>query len=122
MARASELRAPAPRGHFLRDFGQSDRVEIENSNAGASIPQALNLLNGSMTEAMANQFSVFGCAVHEAEPDEEKVQLIFQGMFTRQPSEKEMKIAIEEFRQHGDNTDEGLIWALLNTQQFLFIR
>jgi len=31
-SRASELVSPAPAGHFLRQFGQSDRDQIENSN------------------------------------------------------------------------------------------
>jgi hypothetical protein len=30
--RAAELESPAPRGHYLREFGQSDREMIENSN------------------------------------------------------------------------------------------
>ena len=33
MVRASELQSPAPAGHFLREFGQSDRDQIENANA-----------------------------------------------------------------------------------------
>ena len=34
--RASELSSPAPDGHFLRTFGQSDRQLIENANDEAS--------------------------------------------------------------------------------------
>jgi hypothetical protein len=30
--RASQLTSPAPRGHFLREFGQSDRDFIDNAN------------------------------------------------------------------------------------------
>ena len=46
--RASELESPAPRGHFLRTLGQSDREFVENANANASIPQALLLMNGDL--------------------------------------------------------------------------
>ena len=42
--RAAELQSPAPRGHFLREFGQSDRDIIENASTEASVPQALTLL------------------------------------------------------------------------------
>ena len=38
--RAAELDSPAPRGHYLREFGQSDRELIENANNEASVPQS----------------------------------------------------------------------------------
>ena len=66
MARASELESPARRGHFLRDFGQSDREVIENAADNASVPQALNLLNGPMVQALTNKYAVFGKRVHAA--------------------------------------------------------
>ena len=65
-ARASELTTPAPRGHFLRDFGQSDRNVIENANDQASVPQVLNLLNGPLAPALTNRFSVLGRRLHAA--------------------------------------------------------
>ncbi|MFT5468506.1 MAG: hypothetical protein ACI8UO_003616 [Verrucomicrobiales bacterium] len=122
MARASELASPAPRGHFLRDFGQSDRVQIENSNNGASIPQALNLLNGPLSDGLANRFSVLGQEVAAADAPQEKVRLIFQGMLTREPTADEFQLALSEFERNPDAAPAGLIWALLNTRQFLFIR
>ncbi len=122
MARASELEAPSPRGHFLRDFGQSDREVIENSSAHASVPQALNLLNGQMIEALTNKFAVFGRRIQAAESEDEKIQIIFQAMLTRKPTDAEMKIARSEVEENGDAAYDSLVWALLNTQQFLFIQ
>ena len=49
--RAAEIESPAPRGHYLREFGQSDREMIENSNSDASVPQALALMNGTCIDA-----------------------------------------------------------------------
>lgn len=46
LVRAAELPSPAPLGHFLRDFGQSDRMAIENGSLDPGITQCLNLLNG----------------------------------------------------------------------------
>ena len=122
LARASELSSPAPRGHFLRDFGQSDREDIENAADGATVPQALNLLNGEMFEGIANRFSVLGREVNAAQTDEEKIRLIFQGMLTRQPTATEIGIASKEFERIGSQASESLIWALLNSRQFLFVR
>jgi len=122
MARASELQSPAPRGHFLREFGQSDREVIENASIHASVPQALNLLNGSIVEALTNPYAVFGHRIHTAGDAEEKMRMIFQAMLTREPTEREMKIALDEIETFGDQAYEGVVWALLNTQQFIFVQ
>tara|TARA_R110002096_G_scaffold193995_3_gene376051 strand:- start:181 stop:2586 length:2406 start_codon:yes stop_codon:yes gene_type:complete len=122
MARASELQSPAPRGHFLREFGQSDRDVIENAANNASVPQALNLLNGTIVEALTNQYAVFGSRIHEAGTPEEKTRMIFQAMLTREPTDREMDIAKAEIESKGDEAYEGIVWALLNTQQFIFVQ
>jgi hypothetical protein len=121
MARASELETPAPRGHFLRDFGQSDREVIENASTHASVPQALTLLNGPMIEALTNRFAVFGRRLEAAASPDEKIEIIFQAMLSRLPTEREQQLAHEEIRLHGSEGYEGLVWALLNTRQFLFV-
>jgi hypothetical protein len=121
-ARASELESPAPRGHFLRDFGQSDRDVIENSSDQASVPQALNLLNGPAVEALTNRFTMLGRRIHAAPTAEERGALIFQAMLTRRPNETEMKRIRDEIARSGEEADHALIWALLNTQRFLFIQ
>ena len=122
MARASELESPARRGHFLREFGQSDREVIENAANHASVPQALNLLNGPIVEALTNEFATFGSRIHTAGDPEEKTRMIFQAMLTRQPTEEELKIALGEIEENGDDGYESIVWALLNTQQFIFVQ
>lgn len=122
MARASELESPARRGHFLREFGQSDREVIENAASHASVPQALNLLNGPIVEALTNEFATFGRRIHTAGDPEEKTRMIFQAMLTRQPTDEELKIALSEIEAHGDAGYESIVWALLNTQQFIFVQ
>ena len=122
MARASELESPARRGHFLREFGQSDREVIENSANAASVPQALNLLNGTMVDALTNQFAVFGRRLYDAQDTDEKIRMIFQGMLTREPNDREMALARAEVTSKGDAGYAGLVWTLLNTQQFIFVQ
>ena len=122
MARASELESPARRGHFLREFGQSDREVIENSANSASVPQALNLMNGSMVEALTNRFAVFGRRIHAAGDPDEKIRMIFQAMLTREPNGREMNIARAEVEVRGDDAYPAIVWALLNTQQFIFVQ
>ncbi len=122
MARASELPSPAPRGHFLREFGQSDREVIENSAAHASVPQALNLLNGTIVEALTNKFSVFGNRLHGAGDAQEKARMIFLAMLSREPTQQERELVAAEVEANGDAAYEGIVWALLNTQQFIFVQ
>ena len=122
MARASELQSPARRGHFLREFGQSDREVIENASQFASVPQALNLLNGPIVEALINRFAVFGNRIHEAGSTEEKTRMIFLAMLTREPTAEELKMVQTEIADKGEDAYEGIVWALLNTQQFIFIQ
>ncbi len=122
MARASELESPARRGHFLREFGQSDREVIENAANAASVPQALNLLNGQIVEALTNQFATFGRRLHEAGDPDEKVRMIFQAMLTREPNEREMQLARAEVEARGNDAYPALVWTLLNTQQFIFVQ
>ncbi len=121
MARASELETPAPRGHFLRDFGQSDREMIENAADNASVPQALNLLNGPLVEALTNPYSVLGAEVKAAATLEEKTRVIFQAMLTREPTVRELELVGAEVAQFGESAHARVVWALFNTQQFRFL-
>ena len=122
MARASELETPAPRGHFLRDFGQSDREMIENAADNASVPQALNLLNGPLVEALTNPYTIFGAEVKAAATLEEKTRVIFQAMLTREPTARELELVEAEVAQFGESAYVGVVWSLFNTQQFRFLQ
>ena len=86
------------------------------------MPQALNLLNGTIVEALINRFSVFGHRIHTAGNPEEKTRMIFQAMLTREPTEREMNLVKAEIAAKGDAAYEGIVWSLLNTQQFLFVQ
>ena len=47
--RASETPLPLPLGHFLRQFGQSDRREIDAFNRDPNTTHSLALMNGDLT-------------------------------------------------------------------------
>jgi hypothetical protein len=119
--RASELSSPAPRGHFLRDFGQSDRQVIENANDQASVPQALVLMNGDLLPALTQRHSQIMLAVEKAKKPEEKLVAVYLALLTRLPNEKE-KASWEAARAKGLDSTEDVIFAVINTQQFLFIQ
>jgi len=120
MMRASELPTPAPRGHFLREFGQSDRELIQNANDGASVPQALNLMNSSIGAMLVHPQSVLGQALAKCSNPKEEIQSIYEHMLTREPTPPETSRLLREYQSNPDHARSNTIWALLNTQQFIF--
>jgi hypothetical protein len=111
MARAVELESPARRGHFLRDFGQSDRDVIENASSNASVPQALYLLNSPLSVAISNPNAVLGAQMEEAASPEEKIETIYRAMLTRKPTKREVERIRANFEKYGEETIEDLVWA-----------
>ena len=122
MARAVDLPSPARRGHFLRDFGQSDRDVIENASSHASVPQSLYLLNSPLAVAIHNRNSLLGAQLEKAKTAKEKITIVYRAMLTRKPNQREISRIMVDYEQHGDEVIEDLVWALLNSRQFLFIQ
>ena len=53
--RSSYLQHPAPGGHLIRQFGGSDKEQIDNSNSEPNTTQVLNLLNGFVETNILNK-------------------------------------------------------------------
>jgi hypothetical protein len=121
-ARASELPSPAPRGHMLRIFGQSDRETIENASRESAVPQALSMLNGPVAAAIIDPGSSFGACLAKAKESPEQVNAIYLGLLSRYPTESERRVLDEVVAQRGDKAKADIIHALLNTGEFLFVK
>ena len=52
----------------------------------------------------------------------EKIDRSYQAMLCRQPTEKEKQRVLADFKSYGEEIFEDLIWALLNSRQFIFIQ
>ena len=121
LMRASELPMPSPRGHFLREFGQSDREGIQNASMSASVPQALTLLNGPFTEALANPNSQLQMAIAAADDHAKKLDKLFLAVLSRQPTQRERELFQAELEEGGEAGIETVLWVLLNSQAFRFL-
>jgi hypothetical protein len=123
VARASDLRSPAPDGHFLRDFGQSDRGQISASHQDANVPQILNLLNGFVEERLLNQTqAVLRREMIRSRFPVTQIETAYMGILSRKPTEKEMEMWLRSMRSDERQATQDLIWTLLNTHEFLFVR
>jgi hypothetical protein len=117
--RAAEIESPAPRGHFLREFGQSDRESIENSNSEASVPQALVLMNGELLPQIVHRHSQLMLTVAKAQSADERIDAVYMAVLSRKPTAKEKSLCLQA-QDKGLSTVEDLIYALINTRQFIF--
>ncbi|MBE2284936.1 MAG: DUF1549 domain-containing protein [Prosthecobacter sp.] len=116
--RAADLDSPAPRGHYLREFGQSDRDLIDNSNSDASMPQALVLMNSDLFESILKPNTQLRLNLAAAKYPDDQIASVYLTLLSRLPTQAE-KAA---WSKSGLTTIDDLVFALLNTQQFIFVR
>lgn len=122
MARASELPSPLPAGHFLRMFGQSDRQLISASSKAGSVPQVLSLFNGSAAQMMLEKNSDLHNNISSNQSAPEGLEIVFLSILNRPPEPEETELLIDEIKQNGVEGYNNVIWALVNTHEFLFIQ
>jgi len=122
LARASELPQPAPSGHLLRKFGQSERLFVVGSSSRVgSVPQLMELMNGFPTEVLTSRDSLLFRKVRSAPDPRKQAEVVFLSILNRLPTESEKKLLLDQTgSSEGDLSD--LIWALLNTPEFFFIK
>lgn len=123
LLRASDLPAPAPEGHFLRRFGQSDRDQIQDSHTEANVPQVLSLLNGfldrrvlpmSRTELMRG--------IYTAPAPGDRVDAAYLSILNRAPRGRERAVWVAEIEAGGRKVIKDMVWTLVNSHEFRFIR
>ena len=124
LARASELEQPTPQGHFLRKFGQSERTYVVGaSNLSGSVPQIMELMNGFTTEALTSPDSLIFRKIKDAASKFKRADVVFLSILNRLPNRDERTLLLKQLRNKGDDEDMAdLIWALLNTPEFFFIK
>jgi hypothetical protein len=122
VVRASELPSPSANGHPLEVFGQSDRLSIENANRDASIPQVLFLMNSPQTNQILARQSMLGQKASRTVGIDQTVEILYLGFLSRQPKPAELDLLRPVFSHEPDKAVERTIWALVNSQEFKFIR
>ncbi|MBL9114280.1 MAG: DUF1549 domain-containing protein [Verrucomicrobiaceae bacterium] len=121
MRRASELEQPVRGGHFLADFGQSQRLLIDGAGYGGSVPQVLSLMNGDAQSMLTSSNSLIFTNMQKLATDDEKIQSVFLSVMSRKASDKEMELA-KKTVAGGSEGYSNLVWALINTREFIFVQ
>jgi mono/diheme cytochrome c family protein len=122
LKRASELPSPAPDGHLLRLFGQSDRETTDAAWANPTIPQALALMNGPLLDVVLADDSALGTAARASGSPRAQVRVVFLALLAREPSPGETDAVLARLGGDGPDLWRSLTWTLLNTRRFLFVQ
>ena len=117
--RASETAQPSKSGSFLREFGQSSRVFIDDSNREPSPPQALYMLNSEVDKIISSKRSDVYKVINSKKDTKEKIRQLFLTILTKEPS-------ISDYSEYASLVKKGtsgmqdLAWILLNSNEFKF--
>lgn len=112
--------------YFLDVFGRPQRIsacECERVSE-ANLAQALHLLNSDEVQGKISRAG--GRAellAKDTRPDAEKVEELFMWAFAHKPSPQQMAAALDHINKNAQNKKiayENIIWALLNTKEFVF--
>lgn len=114
--------------YFLDVFGKPQRISACECERGgdANLAQALHLLN---SDEIQNMLSRAGgkadLLAKEKKPDAELLDELFLGTVGRLPTPEQKAAALEHLQKHKDNRKlafENILWALVNTREFLFVQ
>ena len=122
LLRASDLQQPAPPGHLLRQFGQSDRETVDAASTVATVPQVLTLLNGFLDQRVLDGQSVLRADLETAPDGERRVRIAFLTTLNREPTAAEAHEWRKAIAVHGEAVVKDLVWVLCNSNEFRFVR
>ena len=111
-----------PRGQVNATFGYDPSVRRDE--VAGSIPQALFLMNSPQLARAINaskQATSLGKLVAETPDDQDVVSELYLRCFAREPKAAEMRTCLEHVRTSPDRGEafEDILWALLNSTEFL---
>jgi hypothetical protein len=114
--------------YFLDVFGRPQRIsacECERVSE-ANLAQALHLLNSEEVQGkVARQGGRADLLAKDPRPDAEKVEELFLWAWGHKPTAKHLKLALANIEANAKNKKlayENIVWALLNTKEFVFNR
>jgi len=121
------MASPAPVGHFLRGFGQTDRASLDDRRDNSpSMRQALMMLNGRLTNeaARVGALETMHALLTGPKMDlDAAIKLAYREALTREPTAEETAEA-KKIIHDAKEALEGMAdlrWALLNSNEFRYL-
>lgn len=131
---AAEVERPVRYNSFLAVFGAGPRIDIADDEMAPTIEQVLTLLNGRLTNRLAQNFARKGSYIHQYYQKEGSIEqasnAIFQSLLSRNmsPSEWQKIQSVTSSDLSGNKKDrfnqealQDLIWSIFNSQEFIHI-
>lgn len=122
LRRASELPQPTPDGHFIREFGQSDREQIQASHEDPTVPQVLNLMNGFVEDYVLAPASTVMQGIRDARGVTAKINAAYLAVLNRPSTTAERALWRNDIARDVARGVDDLVWALVNTHEFRFVK
>jgi hypothetical protein len=124
-SRAIELADTEIPSLALDTFGRPPRVQPSDAerNCSPAISQALAMLNSeSVQQKLKSQDCVLAPLLKSGKPDAEILDTLFLSALARHPSAAESKSILDAIKQSPkrDEAFQDALWALLNSEEFLF--
>jgi len=122
--RASDMGMPAKPGHFLYQFGQSGKRQIEGGHTQASVPQALNLMNGAVRKFLSSKRkkNEIWKNINEATTKRDKIQVEYLSVLGRRAKSSEIVYWMNYIESvDEEEAFEDILWTLVNSREFMFI-
>ena len=115
--------------YFLDVFGKPQRISAcECERVGeANLAQALHLLNSDDIQGKVARVGgrADTLATKDKRPDDQKVDDLFLWAFSHKPNKDQKAAALAHIAKHSANKKlayENILWALMNSKEFLFVQ
>ncbi|HEY1067369.1 MAG TPA: DUF1553 domain-containing protein, partial [Pirellulales bacterium] len=123
--RAVQLPDNAVNSYFLTVFGRpagDTACECERSSE-ANLAQSLHLLNSNEVQGKLSAGTGRAATLaKDTRPDAEKVAELYQWAYSRAPDATELDISVKYLasKENKQQAFEDVLWALINSKEFLF--
>lgn len=124
---ASQLPDGDVQSDFLNLFGKPQRMEACECERddGSNMLQALHFINGpTILNKLTNAGGRVAALVKQQADDRALIEQLYLWSLVRSPDAKEVEVAMEFFKSKPDHRDQAaqdLMWALLNSRDFLLV-
>jgi hypothetical protein len=114
LVRASEINDLNQMNTILGQLGRSDRELIQTSSLDGSVTQVISFMNGQMAELAINKETQLFSDLNGKSPTD-KIEIIFKSVLARKPT-------MQEKATFAGLGDDDIVWALLNSSEFKFLK